>query len=458
MKKKLHAAILLSLLMVVPRVIWGASPEDQFNLERLKSGQNLYLEKRYLDAIAQLHVAAFGYLSKPPSLSECLVWLTLAETAAGRAADADATIARFLEVERRFPSYPAASLPPEIRADFRRLLERRVDPAVLASMPSLAPVVETREQKFAKLLPAERKKALEAQARAEPASAKWPAALSQEALDEGDLKSADRWATKALTIEGNNPDALAVRARAREARGEYAGALSDLAAMAPGELEKRPELQAVRFVCLVGTGDWAGADDAAKRVPQGLAGRADVADAQLKLTAELQRRSSQAAASAKPAPRTASSSVPASATARPAPALPPPPAPTKAPAPGSSSGDATARSEAVLAESRRLVLSGKAGDAERILTDAVKADPGNRDLRLALLEAACLTRSYKTGLAQIAVLEPFGEVEAPSMFYAAVVLYDSGHPKEARTYLERSAKKVSGPLVDEYSKKILGPN
>ncbi len=118
----------------------------------------------------------------------------------------------------------------------------------------------------------------------------------------------------------------------------------------------------------------------------------------------------------------------------------------------------TARSEAALAESRRLVSSGKAGDAERILTDAVKADPSNRDLRLALLEAACLTRSYKTGMAQIAVLEPFGEVEAPSMFYAAVVLYDSGHPKEARTYLERSAKKVSGPLVDEYSKKILGPN
>jgi len=117
-----------------------------------------------------------------------------------------------------------------------------------------------------------------------------------------------------------------------------------------------------------------------------------------------------------------------------------------------------ARSEAALAESRRLVLSGKAGDAERILTDAVKADPSNRDLRLALLEAACLTRSYKTGLAQIAALEPFGEVEAPSMFYAAVVLYDSGHPKEARTYLELSAKKVSGPLVDEYSKKILGPN
>lgn len=454
--RKLHATILLSLLTVVPQVALGASPEDQFNLDRLKSGQNLYLEKRYLDAIAQLHVAAFGYLSKPASLSECLVWLALAQTAAGKATDADATIARFLEVERRFPSYPAASLPPEIRADFRTLLMRRVDEAVLVSIPSLAPLVETREQKLAKLLPAERKKTLEAHARAEPASAKWPVALSREALDEGDLKAADRWATKALTIEANNPDALAVRARAREARGEYAGALSDLTSMAPGELEKRPELYAIEFVCLVATGEWVGAENAASRMPEGLAGRADVADARRKLTSERQRRAAQSAAAAKP-PAKASSPT-ASAAAKPAPAPPPPPAPTKAPASGPSPAGVTARSEAALAESRRLVSSGKAGDAERILTDAVKADQSNRDLRLALLEAACLTRSYKTGMAQIAVVEPFGEVEAPSMFYAAVVLYESGHPKEARSYLERSAQKVSGPLVDEYSKKILGQN
>ena len=98
---------------------------------------------------------------------------------------------------------------------------------------------------------------------------------------------------------------------------------------------------------------------------------------------------------------------------------------------------------------------GKAGDAEKALSEALKTDPGNRDLRLALLEATCLSRSYQKGAAQIALLAPFNEAEAAPMFYAAVVLYETGHGSEARGYLERALPRVSGPLVDEYSKKIL---
>ena len=43
------------------------------------------------------------------------------------------------------------------------------------------------------------------------------------------------------------------------------------------------------------------------------------------------------------------------------------------------------------------------------------------------------------------------------MFYAAVVLYETGNEDEARGYLKRAMPRVSGPLVDEYSRKILGP-
>src|SRR5262245_60910393 len=103
--KTIHASILLAVLAVAPAPARPASPEDTFNQERLKAGQSLYLSKQYLEAIPQLHVAAFGYLSRPPALSECLVWMALAQNAAGKAGDTDATIARFLEVERRFPSY-----------------------------------------------------------------------------------------------------------------------------------------------------------------------------------------------------------------------------------------------------------------------------------------------------------------------------------------------------------------
>jgi hypothetical protein len=459
--RKLHASILLALLTFGPSSVRAASSDD-FNQERLKAGQNLYLSKQYIDAILQLRVAAFGYLNKPAALSECLVWLALAETAAGRSAAADAAIERFLEVERRFPSYPAPSLPPAIRAEFNTLLTHRVAEATLLSMPSLAELVETKEQRLAKLPPSERKKVLEAQAKAEPGSARSPVALASAALDENDPKGAEHWATQALAIEAGNPDALALRARAREARGDYTGAMADLAALPPGELEKRRELSAVRFVCLVGTGEWALAEDAAKKIPEKLASRSDVADAKRRLSAEQQRRATQAAAAAsaaapRPSPpkgAKASNPAPAPPTVSPTPT----PAASAAKAAPAAAAEINARSEAALAESRKLVVTGKAADAEKVLNDAIKADPANRDLRLALLEAACLTGSYKIGMAQIAVVEPFGDVEAPSMFYAAVVLYETGHPNEARSYLERSAQKVSGPLVDEYSKKILGQN
>jgi hypothetical protein len=111
----------------------------------------------------------------------------------------------------------------------------------------------------------------------------------------------------------------------------------------------------------------------------------------------------------------------------------------------------------VLIEARRLVVAGRAVEAQGMLSDALQVDPGNRDLRLALLEAACLSRAYSEGAYQVQLVSPFGENEAPSMFYAAVVLYETGKTDEARGLMKRAVPRVSGPLVDEYSRKILGP-
>jgi hypothetical protein len=193
-------------------------------------------------------------------------------------------------------------------------------------------------------------------------------------------------------------------------------------------------------VCLVEGKDWVAAEQLVKLVPAGSTDRSDVAKAQQRLSAELQRRSAQTAAPTPSSPSAAKAAMP---NARPA-----------APSPGPSATPPPAKD--MLAESRRLVLAGKAGDATKELTVAVKADPGNRDLRLALLEAACLARTYETGAAQVAILTPFGDSEAPSKFYAAVVLYETGKTVEARGYLTEAMPRVSGPLVDEYSKKILG--
>ncbi len=438
----------------------GAGAED-FNAERLRSGEDLYAEKRYAEAIDQFRIAAFGYLDQPAALSQCLIRLSLAQSAAGKASDADATILRFLEVERLSRSYPPKGLPPEVATEFRSLLLRRVPEETLLSVPTLAGLVETEEQKLAHLPPAQRRTAMEAMARREPNSARWPVAIARDALERGDARDAEVWATRALAIEANLAEALALRARARMARGDYRGALADLGGLPAGALEKRPELNADRFVCLVEVGDWPGADRAAATLPSSVTARADVARATEKLAAEKQRRSpstgaapsTAAAPSTRPAP--APSTGAATAAAGKPPAKPQTPA-AAPPAPPAQNNDPAASSRAALDESRRLVYAGRAGDAQRLLTSALQADEGNRALRLALLEAACLGRAYPTAAAQIPLVQPFAESEAPSMFYAAVVLYETGRVQDAQTYLKRAKSRVSGPLVDEYSRKILG--
>jgi tetratricopeptide (TPR) repeat protein len=427
--RKFHAVILSAVAACAAAGVWAQTTEEDFNRARLQSGQDLYEEKKYLEAIDQFRVAAFGYLDQPAMLSECLVRLTIAQLAAGKTADADATIQRFVEIERRFPSYPEPGLEPPIRTAFQSLLLRQVPQATLLSVPTLAVLVETEEQKIMKLPPATRVKLLEGAAKREPGSARWLVLLAQESLAAGEPKDAEKWASKALALDPNNAEALALRARARTARRDYEDALKDLGALPQGELEKKPELYADQFVCLVEVKQWPAAEEAASRVPSDQSRRPDVMRAQQKLSAELQRTGKTAAA-----PK---------AAARPA-----------DPSPGSSAAQVAARSSEALAESRRLVSAGKAGDAEKVLAAAVAADPKNRELRLALLEAACLSRAYPTAVAQIPLVQPFGGSEAASMFYAAVALFESGRKDEAREYFDRAKPSVSGPLVDEYARKI----
>ncbi len=428
----------------------GAARADEFNDERLRAGQEAYAARHDVEAIDQFRIAAFGSLDKPVVLSECLVRLALAQSGAEKTADTRATLDRFLEVERRFGGYAQANLQPEIRSAFKVLLFSRVPQATVLSIPSMAGLIETEEQKIGKLPPAERRKALEAAARREPGNVRWMLAFSRDSLERGDPKEAERWASKALATQSDNADALALRARARVARGEYVDALKDLAALAQDERASRPELYADNFVSLVEVRNFDGASEMAGHVPESLSNRADVVRAKAKLTAEQERHAGKTTTAAL-------KSAPKPATPAPAPAAPASTAASGASKPTEAPLDLAARSRAALEESRRLVSSGKSGAAEKLLTVAVKGDPGNRDLRLELLEAACLVRSYQNAVAQVPLVTPIADSESPSLFYAAVALYETGKTEEARAYLQRAMPRVSGPLVDEYTKKILGP-
>jgi hypothetical protein len=446
MKCRHRVALLLPGLMMT--LVVSARSED-FYETRLRDGQAAFREKLFVQAVDELRIASFGFLDRPVLLSESLARLSLAQAAAGQSAETDATLLRFLELERRFRPYAQVQLEPEIRKEFELLLSHRVSASTLLLLPALTGLVETEEQKITKLPSKERRNALETAFRREPGNVVWPLALARDAAQRQDWKDVSRWAEKALELDRANAQALALRAHARAERGDCAGALTDLAALPPGEWTAHPELQADRFVCLVESGDWARAEETFKLIPGNLLSRSDVDRAQQKMAAERRRsREGAAAASTKvptQAEKTASSGSPGA-----------PPAGTTQKKTEPSAGESAERTKKALAESRRLVSSGDPGDADRVLTEALKADPNNRDLHLAMLEVACLSRSYKKGAAQVPLVAPFTDTEAPSMFYAAVVLYETGRSGEARGYLERALPRVSGPLVDEYAKRILG--
>jgi tetratricopeptide (TPR) repeat protein len=453
--KKRHQRGFLAAVAVAGAIMTSnpAARADEFSDARLRAGEDACVAKRYLDAIAELKVAAFGSLDRPPVLSEALVWLAIAQNAAGRTNDVQATLDRFLDVERRFGAFPKARLEPDTRGAFQSLLLKRVPQETILSIPSLAGLIETEEQRYAKLPAADRRRALEAAAKREPSNPNWPDALAREAMERGDAKDVARWADRALQLQPGNPDALAIRARANSARGDYASASKDFASLPADYMAKHPELTADRFVALVETGDFGGAEQALPSLSVAAGSRPDVARAQQKLAAEKQRRASSTPATA-PAP---AGSRPAPAASGAAPAAPPPaPAAQGGKTVASAPAASAATSRDALAESRRLITTGKSAEAVRLLNDALRADPGNRDLRLALLEAGCLSRSYSVAAAQLPLVTPFSDAEAAPMFYAAVVLYETGRDNEARTYFEKAVPRVSGPLVDEYSRKILG--
>jgi tetratricopeptide (TPR) repeat protein len=369
---------------LVTRVVVGAllgvcavaARGDEFNDQRLQDGRAAYQQKKFIDAIDQFRVAAFGSLDRPAELSECLARLALAQAAAARTAEAHETLIRFIELERRFGVYGKVNLEPDVRADFQSLLLRSWPLATFSDVPSLAGLVETDEQKVARLPAAERRKSLQAWAKREPNAVRWQLALARDAIERGDAKEAERRVARALSLEPGNADAKTLQARVLE-----------LSAGRPREAAVAPPSEPT--------------PPASTAAP----GSADTAQTR------------------------AADRVP---------------------------GTAAARSKQVLDESRRLIAAGKAGDAVPLLNTAIKADPANRELRLTLLEAACLSRSYPLAVSQVPMSAPFTDREAPSLFYAAVALYETGHGADARGYLQRALPGVSGPLVEVYSQKILG--
>ena len=115
----------------------AAARADEFAEARMASGIDAFRAKRYLEASDQFRIACFGLLDQPVLLTEGLVRLALAQEGAGRKADVEKTLDRFLFVERKFAGYAKSRLDSPTRAEFQALLRARLPADVLATVPSV---------------------------------------------------------------------------------------------------------------------------------------------------------------------------------------------------------------------------------------------------------------------------------------------------------------------------------
>jgi len=443
---------------------------EDFYEQQLRAGKSDRAAGKLVDASDELRIAAFGFLDRPLLLADALVNLALVQNALGHSTAAQ-TVDRFLDVERRFAPYVPATIDPPTRTAFESLLLKSQPRATLAAIPSLSRLMRTDAQRVADLPADKRPAAYEEGSRRAPRDIEWPIAAATDAANRNADVDAIRWSRRALNIDRENDGARALLAHALTRHSECREALSQIARFSPDELKKRPEIVGDQFVCLTSEKRWSDAESLASKVPDAVKQRPDITRAMQILSARRGPQTQMADAS-RPAPASAAAMTsgssekgtlqpePNPATLNPAqtpkPAaketqLSPVQASAQFPAPN------VAKTAQALGSSRSLVRAGRFGDAVQILQPALAADPSNRQLRLALLEAATLAHDWRTAFAQVSTTKPYSAGEEAAMFYAAATLYENGRKEEAKPLMKRARPSLNGtPMIDYYYRVIMG--
>jgi tetratricopeptide (TPR) repeat protein len=479
-----RAACLIAIFCAVALLTARHSSAQDFYEEQLRAGRDSFQAGRNPEAADELRIAAFGLLDRPLLLVEALVRLAVVQNNLGNAAGLTHTLERFLDVEGRLPVYAKLPIDSSIRLPFETILLKNVPRAAISSVPSLLGLLDSEQQKIARLPRPERLKAFEAGATREPKNAGWSISLAREYAASGDSASVIQWAGHALELDKGSSEALTLLAHARAGRGECRAALTLLDRLGASDLQQRPELLGDQVVCLVEQKRWSEAQAALTRLPDSVKSRDDVKRATQAVkdqeTPRRPARSGSVAASGEPE-ATASPAVVArtgvESEARPNSGSPEPVeasrdagpprsvAPTRAsgsPAPrpertSSSANEAVRRQSAhSLEQARQLVSEGKYQNATRVLVGAVQDDSSNRVLRRALLESSVLAADWRTAAAQAALVSPFLTGEELSMFYASVALFETGKKDEAKRLMERAQPHMApSPFADYYMRVIL---
>ncbi|HEX6201369.1 MAG TPA: hypothetical protein VF100_00115, partial [Thermoanaerobaculia bacterium] len=312
-----RAALALALAGLAALPAPAPAEVHPFYEQRLSAGV-LALSRGDAAAAAQeLRISAFGLLDEPARLVVALAHLALAEHATGDEAELAEALQRLLVVERSFPVWAAAELPPATRAAVEALLAERVPEAGLAAVPAFADVARRRAaERLAALPPAERRRELLARTATEPGVARWQVMLGELELAAGDAAAAVTRAQRALAAEPSDAEQVAarcLRGAALARSGSCAAAVADLE-ICPAT-RREPEPARALLQCHAQLGQWRQAKAFADTLPATLQGRRELS----RLVRQVEREAARLPA------------APSSPAAAPsAGAAPPPPAATPA--------------------------------------------------------------------------------------------------------------------------------
>jgi tetratricopeptide (TPR) repeat protein len=398
-----------------------AATGDGFYEQQLQAGKVDFQAHRISQAANELRIAAFGFLDRPQLLAEALIRLVVAQNALGLDADASKTLERFVEVEQRFAPYKSLGIEPQVKTAFENFALKSLSNDTVLSLPAFRRIsVDAQLRRIAALPERKRIGAYRELAEHEPKNPEWPLALALEYSSRDASRDTIQWGTRVLELDPGNLDARALVVHARTSSHACRDALPMFTETL---LKERRDTYADQAVCLAETGRWTEAKNALANVPEQLKRRTDVRRAE-KLVADNVR------------------------TVTPTSAVPKPPTPTQAAAP---------KAAEALEIARKLNHDGKFDESLRRLSAAVAADPGNRSLRLAMLEAAVLAKAFQTAAAQISFVSPLSPGEELYMFYASVALYETGRKAEAKPLMERARPHmVPNPMVNYYVQMVLG--
>ncbi len=466
-----------ALLALAGATLAGAqAAADPFYLGLLREGKTSLARGNPAAAAKELRVACFGLLDHPPLLGECLVRLALAQ---GELKDREAfgeTFDRIVGIEERFQAYSQAALLAEERRAFEERALEWIEPEVLRTVPSFAPLLARRaEESLAKLPPRERQKELERRATAEPGNPRWKVMLAEDEVGR------ERWSEALERLKGVPGEAEAGRAGCLTglalARLERcAEALPPLAACAA--TQQNAELAEARLGCHLETKSLDEGRAFAATLDPKVAGAPEIKKLQEKLSPKEKAEKPEATASqtaqareggkpAAPAAKPPAAKTPSPAKGKPEATAAPPatPSPKTTSPPRESAArepsKPSAEEEKALRDGRELLRSAQKREELLRGLDALRAvsdrHPENAQLALLIGEIAYRGGQWRVGANSFRRAAPQGPADPTLRFYMAVCLYEAGERSAAAEIAGSGLEKLQRtPFVESYLQKIRG--